>query len=266
LLELPEGTVYSVVMTAFKGRHHQFERAVGELDGLRFIDTFSLALSPDKHLPAELCDGKTLPEAEAIAAVLEGAGAAVVVVPTRAVEGVRHRAGEVSSTRSARGWHFTEVNGLICTLAALNARENADYLRRMHPDAEDWRLERSLNHQHPTHDYDREALRVAREMGADLAAALREAYPERRFVLDYLEEQVSFYQQRGNAPEGDTPPAEELPEVVRCERCEERRPYSLRTHPDAEFPKADWGECLACGAELLLRTCEIRVIVPGCAD
>lgn len=33
------------------------------------------------------------------------------------------------------------------------------------------------------------------------------------------------------------------------------------TEPDPEFPKADWGECATCGAEILIRTWEERAIV-----
>ena len=122
-------------------------------------------------------------------------------------------------------------------------------------------MERSINHQHPTHEYSRHGLRIARDMGADLSAALWKAYPDRGFVVEYWEEMISFYQRGGGAPEQDDPPTETLSDTTWCETCRTRKPYRANTTPDAEFPLAEWGVCAECEAELLIRTWHVRETV-----
>ena len=253
---------YSLVMTAFIGRYGRFEAAAEKAFGRSGMATFTLAFDREqRHLPAEIADGLTRGEAEGIAQALQEAGAQVYVVPTAKVDGVKHRAVEVWPAKEARGFHFTEVDGMILTLLPLNARDNVRWSQERNPEAAPWQRERGINHQHPSHEWSREALRTAREFGDELVAALREAYPDRGFVLDYLCEQVSFYQRGDDAPEENEPSEEPLPETAYCDICKQQHPYRLRMEPDPEFPLADWGECVVCGAEILLRTWEVRVVV-----
>jgi hypothetical protein len=251
----------------FSGRYRvlnaAFEQAFGSGLGLF---AFSLVFSGEAHCPAEVAADLLEAEACRVAALLERAGATVTVVPTADVEAglvaVKRRHTEVWPTRvSSNGRRFTEFDGLILTLTPLNARENVAILRARDGSRPNWSIEAAVNHQHPTHDLDRNALRMAREMGADLSEALREQYPEHGFVIDYLEEQVSFYQRDPGAPEHDEPPAGAVTKEVYCPQCGRSRPYTLRTIPDAEFPNADWADCNVCGGEILLRTGRVRQVI-----
>ena len=151
---------------------------------------------------------------------------------------------------------------MILILSPLNARENAEDTLQRAPNLQRCLLERALNHRHPTHDFNRAALREGRALGQSLTFALQEQYPDRGFVIDYLEEQISFYQRGEGAEEGNEPPRQtELRPEEMCEQCQQNRPYTLRTSPDPEFPRADWGDCAVYGAEMLLRTWEIREVI-----
>ena len=250
---------YSLVMSAFQGKYMPFKEAIERELLKEGIAAYSLCHDAEA-LPAEIAsclDGLTAP---LIAEKLEEVGATVTVVPTCEVVGMRSYAEECWPNRSSGHWHFTEVDGLILTLTPLNARKNVRLLRERRSEAKPWQIEAALNHQHPTNDYSRHALRRASAMGADLTAALREAYPERGFIVDYWDEQISFYQQGNGAPEDDEPPTS-MPEKTLCEVCEVSRAYRLRLETDPEFPKADWGECAECGGEVLVRSWRLRTRV-----
>src|SRR5260370_1154168 len=86
---------------------------------------------------------------------------------------------------------------------------------------------------------------------AEIVAALKQAYPERIFVICYIEDQVSFYQRGNGAPETDIPARDEPRAKAFCETCRKGRPYRTHEGIDAEFLEADWGTCLECGDEVV---------------
>jgi len=250
---------YSLIMSAFQGKYMPFKEAIERELLKEGIAAFSLCHDAEA-LPAEIAsclDGLSAP---LIAETLEEVGATITVVPTRDVVEMRSYAEECWPNRSAGGWHFTEVEGLILTLTPLNARKTVRQLRERRSEAQPWQIEAALNHQHPTNEYSRHALRRAGAMGADITAALREAYPERSFIVDYWDEQISFYQAGHGAPEHDAPPPE-MRDKTWCDRCEGSRAYRLRSEADPEFPQADWGDCAECGGEVLVRNWRFRSLV-----
>ncbi|GAB4451922.1 MAG: hypothetical protein OHK0029_01950 [Armatimonadaceae bacterium] len=165
-----------------------------------------------------------------------------------------------------KGMKFADVDGVVLRVFS---DTDWDELRKeiaTLPLKERWLFARGYNHDHPTTDFSRAALRTAREYGAELARKLQEQFPERRFVISYLEEQISFWQSAGEESEQDVPPGEPLPETAFCEACGLRQSYRVRFELDAEFPKANWGDCDTCGGELLLNTWEVRVPLVPLAD
>jgi len=250
---------YSLIMSAFEGRFRFFQEAADTEFGRTGISAFSLCLESD-ILPAEIASGLDMETAKRIAASLETVGASMTVVPSREVEGVLTYAEECWPHRSAGNWRFAEVEDMVLILSALNARGNIKVIRKRRPEAKRWQMEAALNHRHPSNEYSRHALRMAGEMGAELTTALREAYPERSFIVDYWENQVSFYQRGDGAPEeAESPPA--MQDKTWCDRCGGNRAYRLRSETDPEFPKADWGDCMECGGEVLVRTWRFRTLV-----
>lgn len=269
---------WSLVITEFQGQVEPLAQAVLEAFGRPGFPALSFTFRSKRaeYLPMEVAAELNLEDARRAAALLEGAGAAVALFQTAEVSNVRFRAGEVWPDRCAQGWSFTRVDGLICTLSPLNARENVEAMRRADASRPGWHLERGLNHQHPNHDCStRKALRDAVDMGAEMAAALREAYPEREFVVAmYLgEDVVSFYQAEEGAPglaepmgpltRGDSPWVRE-PEKSWCNACGQGQGYTLRPEPDPEFPMVEWAECRACGTEMVVQQREVYFRVgPG---
>jgi len=250
---------YSLIMSAFQGKFRLFQETIEREVQRVGIAAFSLCLRPET-LPAEIASGLDAVSAPRIAAVLEEIGATITVVPTREVIGVRTLVDECWPSRSVGHWHFSDVEGLVLTLTPLNARKNVEQMKARRPEVKGWEIEAALNHQHPTNEYSRRALRSARRMGANLATALEEAYPERSFIVDYWDEQISFYQQGNGAPEHDEPPPT-MQDKTWCEVCRGSRAYRLRLEMDAEFPRADWGECAECGGEVLVRCWRLRTRV-----
>jgi len=250
---------YSLVMSAFQGEFRLFQEAMERELLKEGSAAFSLCFDVET-LPAEIASCLDGLSVSLIAEILEESGATITVVPTRDVVGVRSYAEEYWPDRSAGDWRFTEVDGVILTRTPLNARKIVRQLRERKSEAKTWQIEAELNHQHPTNDFSRHALRMAAKMGAELTSALREAYPERGFIVDYWDEQISFYQQGNGAPEHDEPP-EAMPEKALCEVCGVSRAYRLRSETDPEFPKADWGDCAECGGEVLVRSWRLRARV-----
>ena len=220
---------YSLVMTGFQGKYGVFQEEAEKQLGRSGLSAFSLCCGGD-YLPAEIAAGLNRADAEHIVEALTATGATLHIVPAAKVDGVHYRASDCWPSRIVGDWHFTEVEGLILTLSPLNARRNVRQMQEQSPSLLPWQMERSLNHQHPTHDYSRHALRVARQMEKNWR---RHCGPPTRtvgFVLDYLEEMVSFYQRGGNTPEHDEPPRKPLSVQVPCESCGGHDAYRPELH------------------------------------
>jgi len=162
-------------------------------------------------------------------------------------------------SRSAGGFDFYEVDEMICTFPPAAAQEQARHLREHNPDIKSWQVEAFINHEHPTHETTRQGLREAQAFAQELAAALRQAYPKRDFILLRYGFGViiSFFQRTVGAPETNIAPTQPLEEVAYCDHCQEHRHYTISTHTDEEFPWAEWGACRTCDNEMLLRTWEV---------
>lgn len=241
---------------------HDLENAFLAAFGQRG-SAFTLAFDREgKHLPCELAAGLSHDQAKARAALLQAAGAVLQLVPTSEVVGVKHRAEECWPTHQAlSGESFSLIDGLVLTLSPLNARENLAILRQRSPKIASWELELALNHQHPTHDFNRAALRIARRDGADCARDLQECFPKLSFVLVYRDELFSFCQRNNALPLGVVPKEPVEKKQGWCEHCQTRVGYLPRTTPDPEFPHARFADCGACGEELLLWTLDETVLV-----
>jgi hypothetical protein len=126
---------YSLIMSAFQGKYRFFQEALEREFRKKGFAAFSLCLDPET-LPAEIVDGLDAVSASRIAAILEEVGAAITVVPTRDVVGVRSNVEECWPNRSAGYWHFSEVEGLILTLEPLNARKNVRQIKERSPETD----------------------------------------------------------------------------------------------------------------------------------
>lgn len=255
---------YSLVMTGFQGDSIEFHEVAKATFGRQGLDSWALCSRSrrERTLPAKIASQLSSEEAERIAEALRAAGAELEILPSASVTDVLFRTAECWPTRSVRDAHFTEVEGMVLSLPPISARRSVLSARENHPNSQPWMIEQFANHQHPTTDFSRHALRMAREAGEEVETALRIAYPEREFVLSYRNEQYSFYQRGNGAPE--VAPAA-IPaydqETAHCETCNTRRRFQRIEEPDPEFPNALWGICCECGAELLLEANEVLVII-----
>lgn len=254
---------YSLVMSGFAGQWPSFAASATTAFGRDGLDVFSLTVLQDHHLPAEIADDLRQEDAEQIAAVLRAVGAQVEVVSTSGVGGVRHRAAEVWPTRTACGCGFTEIDGMVLGEEPLSARENLEHLRRQGYLDGGWQYERGANHMHGDMSLPaRELVRQEVGLAAHLEAALREAYPERRFVLSHIPgSSITFYQWAEGAAGERALHTEPRNGKVWCQTCQHSQPYHPHNGPDAEFPLAEWGTCTECGIDVLVRVWEVTTEV-----
>lgn len=157
---------------------------------------------------------------------------------------------------------FSETDGIV-TMGGAGVRQRVDRILAEHPGMDRWRIEWLVNHQHlGALEPPREMLRLKAAYVVRLGRALRRAYPERVFVITnrLVDDVVGFTQTGEGAPETDTP-AGPPPEMAWCQYCGGERPYHLRPEPDPEFPDAEWGECAACGDEVIVRALVKRTVI-----
>lgn len=255
----------SLVATDFAGRWTALHDAVPRIFGRPGLDVFGVAVRKARHLPAEIANNLSCAEARRMTAELAELALTVELVPSLHVEGVRHRAAEVWPTRVARGHGFTEIDAMILSGAPLNVRENLARACERRGALIPWRYERAANHTHATMSLTaREHVRQELAMVASLEAALRDAYPERQFVASHIPAyEITFWQ-----PAGEFPASEVLYEPkegkVWCQPCQRRQPYRPHEGPDSEFSPAEWGACVVCGNDVLVRIWEVtRLINPS---
>jgi len=149
---------------------------------------------------------------------------------------------------------FTEFNGMVLLESPDSAREGLRRWQERGLPFTRWRYERGVNHTHADMiAADREHVRQEVEIAAEFEAALRQAYPERDFVISHIPcYAVSFYQLMDDAPTEYVPPKEPVKEAAWCQNCQRSREYRLLPEPDAEFPWLRWGACLVCGNDIVL--------------
>jgi len=151
-------------------------------------------------------------------------------------------------------WEFCEAAGLIFCVPAARALDERSRLLQFAPDYQPWHLEGVINHEHLAAQTNREDLRGSVREAEVLAAALRRAFPERRFVIVNRlgGEVLSFYQAIPGAPTVDPEPVEPQPERAHCPTCDRRQAFQLHPQPDPEFPELEWADCAVCGQETWL--------------
>lgn len=247
--------MYSLIFHKFEGRFHDLQEAFH----LAFGDSgvsFTLAFDREaKHRPCELVANLTQKDAETKAAILRESGALIAVLPTAEVNDGKHRADECWPThRASNEETFTQWDEVIVSGASLSLREQVEQYRNENSATSLWRFELGYNHEHPTHSDDRHGLRTAREYGADLASALTECFPDRRFLLDYRGSDLSFCQFTEEHAVGITPGERRVAgdHLLFCPFCRSRTPYQVRSEPDAEFPNARFADCAVCENEVIL--------------
>ncbi len=263
LIQRPtESFLYSLIFHGIDGQEDSIMAAFLAAFGERGC-SFSLARDIQKHTPCELMANLTAEDADSKAFVLREAGVMIEIVPTADVADVKHRASECwAMHRASNGDSFTERDGVVVRGVSLDLDEQLEQWRSRSPDAEPWRFEFGYNHEHPTNTLDRHGLRMARERGAEIGAALTECFPDRLFLIIYRDAEISFCQfdevfnlgisssnhrvfyQRMRKGEG----------VVNfsCEVCERNTLYVIRSQSDAEFPHAQFVDCAECNNEMVL--------------
>lgn len=248
---------WSVIMTEWSGDWIEFDKTARKLFQADGIDTFSLTIFADHHLPAELRNGLSRRQADEVAVELTAVGATVEIRRTEEIGEVRRRVHEVWANRCADGICFSEVDGMISTLGSLNARM---ILARAKPDVPRWEVELSMNHCHVA--LGSRSLNEAIEAGerhlVSLEVALRNAYPDRAFTLEHdPPSTVSFWQTTPDSPRAGRPVTEsaDKPETVWCQRCGGMRRYASATEGHPLFPGAQWGKCSSCGDHVIVRGC-----------
>jgi hypothetical protein len=162
-------------------------------------------------------------------------------------------------------YSFNVVDGLVCELTDKAARAYITAARERDPSVKPWLIEAGMNHEHPGLEDEsaRASMRTISKVAVELAIALRLVFPAREFVVDsdptnYV---LTYYQRGDGAPEEDEDPTEPLPEAIFCATCNAKTQYILRDTPDSEFPKAEWADCAACGAEMFVRAGVERTVV-----
>lgn len=208
LIQEPDSTGWSIVMTGGGFPLKEMEAvdtATREVLGREGLDHMTLTLMPEKHLPAELAADVLRQQAEDLSARLSELGGVVHAVPTAEVSGVKHRATEMWANRCQGTYRFTELDGLIIHLPAINARDCLAVMRETRPHSASWEVERALKHDHVfglNKSYD-ECLEEAERIGAGIEQALRGVYPKRAFTVSHNFDIVSFWQTTPDSPRGE---------------------------------------------------------------
>jgi hypothetical protein len=161
-------------------------------------------------------------------------------------------------------FRFTVLqDGMIC-LAGQGQQADADRLRERDPSRPRWSIARALNHYHVDVDpaVARQGARDEREYARQLGEALRQAFPDRTFVISHFAGYaVSFWEWEAEGPQASIPPSDPPYPKVWCTRCHRHQAYTPRTEQDAEFPLVEWGDCKVCGNEVIERSGEDLTVV-----
>ena len=249
-----------VIRAVAPGSLHPLHETLGSI----FVDewcyplTWALTWHADECLPCEIAAGLTQEDAETKAKRLRQVGAQVEVARYGHVPRVKLRAAECWPThRASNGESFSERHGVIVGGAGLTVKRAVKGYA-----ADDlWSFERFHNHQHPSHDFNREALRLTRDAANDFRSALGQCFPDRAFLVIVGDGMVTFCRATDALPRGIVSDGPGYPVLVggapeptlrHCERCDEWVRFVPRAAPDSEFPHATFGDCPNCGGEILV--------------
>lgn len=250
---------WSLVVVAISPVIWGVSEDVERIIGRRGLDLFGLTFQPDKHIPAEICDGLSQKEAMRLASELSPNGGTFEARKTSELTGLQHRASEVWATRCTDTYCFTELGDIITVLGAINARDNLEHIKQATPDWSNWQIERCMNHMHLDggKSYE-EYVENGEKALAELIHVLNQAYPGHAFTVSHaLASTVSFWQTTSDSPrDGCIPYGEYDPEKAWCPNCRRLSHYEHIAYIDRRFPKAEWGKCSVCGAQILVRACE----------
>jgi len=252
-------------MTGFEGDWLEVAEHLWSILG-RGFDGFALSMFPERHLPAEVKAGLHRDSADDLVRALSEAGIDAAIVRTDELSEVRHHASELWATRCAKGVWFTEIDGMVLTLPALNARECVAREHDRSPGNASWEVERVVNHWHPgsgeplLDQLDRE-VRIA----AELSDALREAYPDSAFTLSNMlgHHIMSFWQTAAGSPrEQFIPITPNSPNRnPSCWHCGKPREFTPDPHIDPRFPPVEWGRCKECGELIIVKPFEVLTFI-----
>jgi hypothetical protein len=158
---------------------------------------------------------------------------------------------------------FTEYEGMILLESVHAARQGMQRWQERGIPFSRWAYERGANHVHAEMSaLDREHVRQEIEIAAEFEAALRQAYPDRDFVLSHIPcYAVTFYQLLDDAPTETEVLKEVSSDPVWCQNCQKRRTWSALPNPDPEFPWLKWGACTVCGNDIVLGEIDVRRVI-----
>jgi len=163
--------------------------------------------------------------------------------------------------------NFTEYDGMILSQSAKTAEINVQKQKEEGFWSSRWAYERVANSVRcASSETDREYMRKETAIIERFATDLRQAYPNRSFVMMHIPcLVVSFYQamedasRQGVLPEKDLLPAG----LAWCQTCRSNRLYTFLPGPDAEFPQVEWGRCTVCGNDVIIHQWEILTLLPA---
>jgi len=253
---------WSVVMTKFGGDIQRYREAEYDLFGRNGLCVMQLLGNKKKRYPFEIADNLTQQQAEEIVARLAALGPSAIAMATANLPEVRHRASEVWADIAVDGRCFSDIDGMVLTGSPVCAREQVANAVSKGP-FKPWHYESFANHDHcATRGSDRDKVRYETGCLNRLSAALKLAYPDRRFVVSHIPAySITFWQDPGEYPDISAPTMEPRDDKVFCFKCQLRQPFEADECSDLEFPQMEWGRCAVCGDELLVRCWEILRLV-----
>ena len=162
---------------------------------------------------------------------------------------------------------FNEYEGMILLESPATTAKNIQRVKENGKWISHWQYERGANHTHTDMSAaDREHILQELEIADEFASALRETYPDRKFVVTHIPcYAVSFYQAEDDAPTHGIFPiknSKSAGDTVWCQTCQCQRSYRVLPAPDADFPQVEWGLCEVCQNDVIISAdCKILTFI-----
>lgn len=159
-------------------------------------------------------------------------------------------------------YDFIEIDGLIL----IDTQSNYKRFKQLNPDATSWELERFLNHSHPglglpLHETIEEEIRAVEQ----LEGMLKRTYPNLHFTISHTigYSEISFWQTTTDSPRDKciSVDLEQATGKAWCYNCGKPQNYRKSEHVDRRFEKVEWGICLECGEDLLIKSYERLIFI-----